>query len=85
MTVFDLVNNKIPEHQHTIISGLAAQKFGLANLHCWQMEAIVATLVGRDSIIIQPTGSGKSFFHYSIIARLQNSHCYFSYNQSYDQ
>lgn len=63
MTVFDitiLVKNKIPEHQNTIISGLAAEIFGLVNLHSWQMKAIAATLQGKDSLIIQPTGIGKS-------------------------
>lgn len=55
-----LVNSKILEHQKAIISGLAAQKFGLVDLHCWQMKAITATLEGRDTLIIQPTGSGKS-------------------------
>jgi len=57
---FGLVNNVVSEQQVTVISGLAAKKFGIANLRFWQIRAIAATVAGRDSVIIQPTGSGKS-------------------------
>ena len=43
-----------------IISGLAAQKFGVASLHPWQMIIIEATIKKKDSLVIQPTGAGKS-------------------------
>ena len=43
-----------------MIHGFAAQKFGIVKLHTWQINAIVATIEKRDSLIVQPTGSGKS-------------------------
>ena len=52
--------NKILDREKIIISGLAVQKFALTSLHHWQMEEIVAVLEGRDSVVVQPTGSGKS-------------------------
>ena len=55
-----LDRNKILDREKTIISGLAVQKFALTSLHHWQMEEIVAVLEGRDSVVVQPTGSGKS-------------------------
>lgn len=48
------------DQQKTIISGVVARKFKLANLHSWQESVIAATLNGRDSLVVQPTGAGKS-------------------------
>lgn len=42
------------------VSGLAAQHFGLPCLHSWQSEIIEATLTGKDCLVVQPTGAGKS-------------------------
>ena len=48
------------EKSNTMITVLATQKFGLVNSHSWQMNAIVSVLMGRESFVVQPTGSGKS-------------------------
>ncbi len=34
--------------------------------HQWQMNAILATMQGRDSLIVQPTGRGKSLCYVSL-------------------
>lgn len=44
-----------------MICGIAAQTFGIANLHPWQVRIISATLEGKNTLVIQPTGAGKSF------------------------
>ena len=41
-----------PEHSKKV--------FGLENLREYQLEALSGLLQGRDTIISQPTGSGKS-------------------------
>jgi ATP-dependent DNA helicase RecQ len=45
---------------NVVVSGLAAQKFGLASLHHWQMKIIEATIMHKDTLVVQPTGTGKS-------------------------
>ena len=40
--------------------GVVAHKFGISSLHPWQMNAILSTLEGRDTLVVQPTGKGKS-------------------------
>jgi len=40
--------------------GILAQHFQLTSLHGWQEKVIAAVLDGRNSVVIQPTGSGKS-------------------------
>ena len=47
-----------------ILHGLLAKYFGVATLHHWQLRTIVGTLDGRDGLVIQPTGSGKSICFY---------------------
>ena len=42
------------------LTGLLAQHFGCLSFKDWQEKAVRAVFEGRDSIIIQPTGSGKS-------------------------
>lgn len=46
--------------QATVICGIAAQKFGIASLHPWQVRIIAASLEGKNTLVIQPTGTGKS-------------------------
>lgn len=43
-----------------MVHGIMAKKFNIAHLHSWQTNAIAAALNGKDSLIIQPTGTGKS-------------------------
>ena len=45
-----------------MIIGIAAQTFGVVTLHPWQMNVITATLEGKDSSVVQPTGAGKSMY-----------------------
>ena len=44
----------------TMICGLAAKHFSLTTLHKWQKDTIAAAISGRDTLVIQPTGSRKS-------------------------
>ncbi len=42
------------------IHRIAREKFGFQSLRPGQAEAIEAVLQGRDTLVVQPTGSGKS-------------------------
>jgi ATP-dependent DNA helicase RecQ len=42
------------------IENVARDKLGFENLRAGQMEAVQSVLKGRDTLIVQPTGSGKS-------------------------
>ena len=59
VTYCQLIESNTPSQESIVFSGLAAQKFGLAILHPWQMTIIEATIKKRDSLVIQPTGAGK--------------------------
>lgn len=42
------------------IHGLSAKHLGIAKLHPWQLSAISSAIEGKDSLIVQPKGTGKS-------------------------
>jgi ATP-dependent DNA helicase RecQ len=42
------------------VTGKLVKHFQFSTLKDWQMKSIQATIEGRNTIIIQPTGSGKS-------------------------
>ena len=42
------------------ITGLLIKNFGISSVKDWQLKIIAATLEGQNTLIIQPTGSGKS-------------------------
>jgi len=44
----------------TLVYGLASKHFGISNLYPFQLRAVSTTVSGRDSLVIQPTGKGKS-------------------------
>ncbi len=48
-----LLDDHGQQKQRTEICGLAAQHFSIPRLHQWQMNAILATMHGRDSIVVQ--------------------------------
>lgn len=48
------------DHESTVICGLAVQYFQLLTIHSWQKKVISAAINNRDTLVIQPTGSGKS-------------------------
>ena len=52
------------ETQGMILHGLLAKYFGVTTLHQWELRTILSTLDGRDGLVIQPTGSGKSICFY---------------------
>ena len=54
------LDEHITAEARTMIVGMAALKFGVSSLHPWQINIISATLEGKDSLVVQPTGSGKS-------------------------
>lgn len=64
MFIFFAGTAKVCETQEMILHGLLAKYFGVAALHQWQLRTILATLDGRDGLVIQPTGSGKSICFY---------------------
>ena len=45
---------------NTMLYGLASRFYGITMLRPFQLEAAATTLCDRDSIIVQPTGCGKS-------------------------
>lgn len=48
------------DHGSTVICGLAVHYFQLLTIHSWQKKVISAAMNNRDTLVIQPTGSGKS-------------------------
>jgi len=50
----------LTEQLQTQIAGISIQHFGISALKNWQIKIILAALEGRNTFIIQPTGSGKS-------------------------
>ena len=42
------------------MKGMLADRFQLTSFKDWQQRAIEAAISGKDTLIIQPTGSGKS-------------------------
>ena len=52
---------------NNLLYGLASRFYGISQLHKHQKEAVMASLRGRDCIIVQPTGHGKSLC-YQLIA-----------------
>ena len=60
--------------QATLIATLA-EKFGMTSFKPFQKNVISATLDGRDTLVIHPTGSGKSLFPVSPGLPEQESNC----------
>ena len=48
------------DHLQSHMTGLLMKHFGLNSFKDWQLHIIKATLEGRNSFVVQPTGSGKS-------------------------
>ena len=42
------------------LTGILAKNFGYLGLKDWQEEVVKGVLDGKNAIVIQPTGSGKS-------------------------
>ena len=42
------------------MKGMLVERFGLTEFKDWQQRAIDATIAGKDVLVVQPTGSGKS-------------------------
>ena len=54
---------------NNLLYGLASRYYGISNLQEFQKEAAKAAIFGKDCIVVQPTGSGKSIC-YQLIALL---------------
>ena len=48
------------KHNDSIVWKGHLTRFGLNSLNDFQMHAILSVQLGRDTIVVQPTGSGKS-------------------------
>ena len=53
-------NFVITDQLQAHITGIAVQYFGISVVKEWQLKIVSASLEGRDTVVIQPTGSGKS-------------------------
>ena len=42
------------------LTGLLLKHYGLTTFKDWQLKAIISVLEGRNCLVVQPTGSGKS-------------------------
>ena len=51
---------KTRKHQDAEIQNIAQERLGFSKLRPGQQEAIAAILSGRDTLVVRPTGSGKS-------------------------
>ena len=43
------------------MKGILVKQFGLTSFHNWQLKIIQAVLARKNTFVLQPTGSGKSF------------------------
>lgn len=43
------------------MKGIPVKQFGLTSFHDWQLKIIQAVLARKNTFVLQPTGSGKSF------------------------
>jgi ATP-dependent DNA helicase RecQ len=50
----------VPRHNSKTIATIAREHFGFEELRPGQLESIEALLQGHDTLVVQPTGSGKS-------------------------
>ena len=50
--------------------GLASKHFGISNLYPFHLQAVSTTVSGRDGLVIQATGKGKSLC-YQLVALQQ--------------
>ena len=55
------------EDLDNLLFGLASRFFGIRSLYEYQSKAAKAALVGKDAIVVQPTGRGKSIC-YQLVA-----------------
>ncbi len=50
----------LAERHHTRLVGLLAKHLKLSEFRDWQLQAVNTLLNGKDALVVQPTGSGKS-------------------------
>ena len=55
------------EDIQTLLYGIASQRYGITSLHSFQIEAAENAIFGDNTLVIQPTGSGKSLC-YQLVA-----------------
>ena len=66
-----------------ILVATLTEKFGLTSFKPFQKEVINATLECKDTVVIQPTGSGKSLFSVSSgTSKQKGCDCYTHYKSN---
>ena len=71
--------------EQATMSMTLAEKFNLTRFRDYQKQAITAILDGKDCMIIQPKGSGKSLLSISIGLSKQKVYSDYSYYQPYER
>eukprot|EP00794_Sanderia_malayensis_P000731 gene730-12_t len=76
-------NNCTPTCTNGLVWHGILTKFGLTTFKPFQIQALWAIDHGRDAIVVQPTGSGKSLcFQVAALAYDKNCHCNLSTNRT---
>ena len=74
----DIFNSSSAEDsfQHATLVATLAEKFTLTSFKLFQKTVITASLEGKDTLVIQPTGSDKSMFSvYSSLSQKEGNNC----------
>ena len=63
--------------------GFLVKVFKKTSFKDWQLRVISATLGGKDTLVVQPTGSGKSLhvFPVSVCGYWECHHCFDAHHQ----
>lgn len=57
-----LIYNILADNVELELTGLLLKHYGLTTFKDWQLKAIISVHEGRNCIVVQPTGSGKSIY-----------------------
>ncbi len=60
MTHLNLIQQESPTNSPLSLEGLLSKHFGFSTFHAGQREPIEAIINGHDTVVVMPTGAGKS-------------------------